>query len=296
MGTSYKVILVDFEDSSIEKDIFNVLNSVNLEMSTYINSSSISYLNATNINEWVNVSNNFIEVASFSQETCLSTGGSFDISVGHLVNYYGFGPPELSNSYDTGLLEGLKKEVNCFSFEVDPKEKRIKRTQNVYLDMSAVAKGYAIDLLSKYLDSKSINSYLIELGGEVKFKGHKSSLEPWIVGIENPGSMNTPLITLSSRDNKDLSLATSGEYRNFKNKDGLIVSHTIDPSTFKPLKKKHVSVSVLAENTMKADALATALNVMGPDQGLKYSNIHKIRTVYILKENENYIVKTSKWF
>ena len=84
--------------------------------------------------------------------------------------------------------------------------------------------------------------------------------------------------------------------RNFKTKDGIIVSHTIDPTTLKPLKRKHLSVSVLAENTMKADALATALNVMGLEQGLKYSNRHKIRSVYVLKENENYILKTSKWF
>ena len=296
MGTSYKVVLVDFEDDNIEKEIFNVLNSVNQEMSTYINSSSISKLNNTNINEWVYVSNNFIAVALFSQKTCLSTEGMFDISVGNLVNYYGFGPPESSGSYDDDLLEEYKKEINCFSFEIDPQKKRIKRVNNVYLDMSAVAKGYAIDLLSRYLDSISINSYLIELGGEVKLRGHKSSSQPWVVGIENPGSISAPLLTLSSKDYKDLSLATSGEYRNFKSKDGIIVSHTIDPTTLKPLKRKHLSVSVLAENTMKADALATALNVMGLEQGLKYSNIHKIRSVYILKENENYILKTSKWF
>ena len=162
--------------------------------------------------------------------------------------------------------------------------------------MSAVAKGFAIDHLSSFFDSLSINSYFIELGGEIKFKGNKQKTVPWLAAIENPDQSNSPIMTLSSKDYKNLSLATSGEYRNFIELNDVIFSHTIDPQTFKPIKREHISVSVIAENAMKADALATALNVMGLEKGLDFSNKNKIKVLYIIKENEEFIVKTSKWF
>ena len=126
----------------------------------------------------------------------------------------------------------------------------------------------------------SINSYLIELGGEIKFKGNKSSSEPWIIGIENPASINNPIQTISSKDQKNIALATSGEYRNFRKVDGVIISHTIDPRTFRPLKRQHSSVSVIANKAMDADALATALNVMGFEAGLKFANTNHIKVIY----------------
>ena len=103
-------------------------------------------------------------------------------------------------------------------------------------------------------------------------------------------------MTLSSKEYKNLSLATSGEYRNFIELNGDTFSHTIDPHTFKPINKEHISVSVIADNAMKADALATALNVMGLEKGLDFSNKNKIKALYIVKENEEFILKTSKWF
>ena len=103
-------------------------------------------------------------------------------------------------------------------------------------------------------------------------------------------------MTLSSKEYKDLSLATSGEYRNFVEINGRTFSHTIDPETFKPINRQHISVSVIAENAMKADALATALNVMGIEKGLDFSNKNKIKALYVIKENEKFILKSSKWF
>ena len=162
--------------------------------------------------------------------------------------------------------------------------------------MSAVAKGFAIDHLSSFFDSLSINSYFIELGGEIRYKGNKQKNIPWLAAIENPDEANPPIVTLSSKEYKNLSLATSGEYRNFIELNGSTFSHTIDPQTFKPINREHISVSVIAENAMKADALATALNVMGLEKGLDFSNKNKIKALYIIKENEKFILKSSKWF
>lgn len=296
MGTTYKVVLINYDDNEVERNVFNVLNSVNKEMSTYLKTSIISELNESKIDEWVYVSDNFLKVAVFSQETCLSTEGSFNISIGYFVNYYGFGPPEIANSYNDSKLMKLRDQISCSSYKVDSENKRIKRLNDVYLDMSAVAKGFAIDLLSSYLDSYSIDSYFIELGGEIKYKGHKSPNQAWLVAIENPDLPSSPILTLSSKEYENLSLATSGEYRNFSRREGNLISHTIDPITFKPINKKHISVSVIAENVMKADALATALNVMGLEKGLEYSNKNHIKTLYIVKEEGNLVLKTSKWF
>ena len=163
MGTTYKVVLINYDDSEAERNVFNVLNSVNKEMSTYLKTSLISELNESKIDEWVYVSDNFLKVAVFSQETCLATEGSFNISIGYFVNYYGFGPPEIPNSYNDSKLMKLRDQISCSSYKVDSENKRIKRLNDVYLDMSAVAKGFAIDLLSSYLDSYSIDSYFIEL-------------------------------------------------------------------------------------------------------------------------------------
>lgn len=295
MGTTYKVILSTSSKENFNKNIFQIFNSVNKEMSTYIPSSSISKLNRTTLNEWMEVSSDFIKVANFSQEICFLTKGAFDISVGNIVNFYGFGPDKFIDSVDTSMIEKFEQSIGCNSFELDLKNNQIRRVKDVYLDMSGIAKGYAIDLLSDYFDRLSINSYLIELGGEIKFKGNKSSSEPWIIGIENPASINNPIRTISSKDQKNIALATSGEYRNFRKVDGVIISHTIDPRTFRPLKRQHSSVSVIADNAMEADALATALNVMGFEAGLKFANTNHIKVVYIFKKEDSFTFQTSKW-
>ena len=296
MGTTYKVILVDYNQDLIEESIYEVLNSVNQEMSTYIDTSSISRLNRTKIGDWIEVSDNFIKVASFSQQLCIETQGAFNISIGHFVNFYGFGPPQLTKNLEVSKIEELKDQVSCFSYKVDETKKRVTRLNDVYIDMSAVAKGFAIDHLSSFFDSLSINAYFIELGGEIRYKENKRKKSPWLVAIENPDQTDLPIMTLSSEDYKNLSLATSGEYRNFIELNNKKFSHTIDPQTFKPINKKHISVSVIAENAMKADALATALNVMGIKEGLNYSNKNKIKALYVIKENEEFMLKTSKWF
>ena len=296
MGTTYKVILVDYDQDLIEEGIYSSLNSVNQEMSTYIDTSSISRLNSSNIGDWIEVSENFIKVATFSQQLCIETQGAFNISIGHFVNFYGFGPPQVANDHQINKLEELKDQVSCISYKVDETKKRIKRINDVYIDMSAVAKGFAIDHLSSFLDSLSINSYFIELGGEIRYKGNKQKKIPLLAAIENPDETNSPIMTLSSKEYKNLSLATSGEYRNFIERNDNTFSHTIDPQTFKPINREHISVSVIAENAMKADALATALNVMGLEEGLDFSNKNKIKVLYVVKENEEFILKTSKWF
>ena len=146
MGTTYKVTLSGLEQTDLHQKIYKVFNSVDKEMSTYIPSSSLSKLNRTSVNEWVKVSSEFIKVVLSSQEICFFSKGAFDISVGNLVNLYGFGPYELNVPLDTSKILSYEEEIGCKSFEVDVKNNQIRRVKNVYLDMSGIAKGFAIDL------------------------------------------------------------------------------------------------------------------------------------------------------
>ena len=146
--------------------------------------------------------------------------------------------------------------------------------------MSAVAKGFAIDHLSSFFDSLLINSYFIELGGEIKYKGNKQRKTPWLVAIENPEQTNLPMMTLSSRDYKNLSLATSGEYRN--------PGHIWGKGP-----KDAVSITVIGENTTEADAWATAMYVLGVEEGLEIAEKEGLAVFFI--KNDGKSVNSSEW-
>ena len=297
MGTTYKVIAKSQEEINLEQDIFKVLDKVNQEMSTYSSNSSISKINRSDLNKWVKVSKDFGNLAILSQKICMDTFGSFNISVGHLVNYYGFGPQR--DLLDTDYVEEVDKfitEIKCNSYEVDLVNLKVRRLNEVYLDMSGIAKGFAIDKLSEFLESQSIESFLIELGGEVRTKGSKYKNEAWKVAIEDPTNKSLPLIILETSNYNNFSLATSGEYRNQRKVNDILLSHTIDPVTLKPIQKDHLSVSVISNNATEADALATALNVMGVIKGLEFANRNKLKVIYIYEEDESVSYKTSKFF
>ena len=156
MGTTYKVVLINYDDSEAERNVFNVLNSVNKEMSTYLNDSLISQINKSALFEWVGVSENFIKVLNFASFLCFDTNGAYDVSIGRLVNLHGFGPTTKDNSYKQNDKE-LLGQVGCDSIETEGLS--VRRLKDVHLDFSSIAKGYAIDLVHEDLVlNKDINT------------------------------------------------------------------------------------------------------------------------------------------
>ena len=284
MGTTYKVILYGKDIKTSQIDINNIFERVNQEMSTYLANSSISQINTNDLFEWTKVSKGFINVLSFAIELCNATNGVYDVSVGRLVNTWGFGPTEaspLTQEEEKNIME----EVGCDSVQFN--HESVRRLKEVHLDFSSIAKGYAIDLVHlELLSDTSIESHYIELGGEIRTTLIKRHKIPWVVGIQDPENTNNFLIKLESDMFKEFSVATSGDYRNFRVFDEQLISHTFNTKLGKPKVYSKSSVTVIAENAMKADALATALNAMEQEEAIKYSNQNNIKAIFISSQNK----------
>jgi thiamine biosynthesis lipoprotein len=292
MGTSYKVLISDPLPSSVNQEvIFNILDSVNQEMSTYIPSSFLNKLNNTKVYEWLSASKDFLQVITYAKSACILSKGAFDVSIGGIVNSQGFGSAK-ELDWPLDKVDYKIEEIGCESIEINNTASSVRRVKDVYIDLSAIAKGYAVDKLSKYLNSKKLFNFLIEIGGEIIVSGNKRD-SLWEVGIENPFSLSKPIFILDSRKLGNFSLATSGIYRNFRYIDGQRISHTFDPRSGKSIDSALLSVTVLSNTAMEADVLATTLNVLGLNHGLEFAEINDIKAVFIFQENNSLNYKTS---
>lgn len=282
MGTSFSVKLRAEKELKLEL-ISEALESVNDRMSTYQPDSELSVLNQSKIDVKHSVSESLRKVLEASQQINLQSGGAFDITVGPLVNAWGFGPQKERKEPSPQEIAKLKMQTGPNSWSIDPQGVS-RHSEGVYLDLSAIAKGYAVDQVAQALDRSKIEHYWVEVGGEVRVKGLNSEEQYWRVGIERPaGEGKRRIFKILSL--KDKSLATSGDYRNrYLDSQGVIRSHTIDPRTGEPVKHTLASVSVLHEDCMYADAWATALNVLGSERGLKLANEHKIAALFMVRE------------
>ncbi len=296
MGTTFtvKVVLPKEPNTSrseeIDRAIRSALNEVDGLMSTYKPNSEISTFNRSAVGEPTSVSAPTIDVLELSNELALFTGGAFDPSVGPLVEAWGFGtggtPEELPTAE---LLASLQERVGLAQISIDKNAGTLtKIAEGVELDLSAVAKGYASDRVGSSLENLGLSRYMAEIGGEIRVAGLNQHGEPWRLAIERPPASNldssSPARFLAPQAIIELdagALATSGDYRNFYEKDGRRYSHTIDPSTGEPVTHKGASVSVVSDTCAEADALATALLVMGPTRGMSFAKTHDIAALFV---------------
>lgn len=279
-GTSYSIIY----DSSInyEKQFDSLFYVVNKSMSTYQANSDISKLNRNESNE---VDDHFIKVYEASKVIYNNTKGVFDPTIGAVVNAWDFGPEGKIVELDSLKIDSLMLSVGL---------DKVKRNKNIilkpvgtFIDFNAIAKGYGVDVIGEYLESKNISNYLIEIGGEIRVKGQNVEKQsPWKVGLENPNFDATQSV-LKAITFKDKAMATSGTYRKFKtDADGNRYAHIIDTSTGYPSKTNLLSISVIAENCMTADAYATAFKAMGIEKVKLFLEGHPELKVFLIFENE----------
>ena len=284
MGTTYTVNIrsLGSQDLELDKDIFRILNSVNLDMSTYLEDSLISILNQSQINTWINVDNNFIKVLDYAKNLCKKTDGIYDVTVGKLVNLWGFGPKEVSNIPKDKEIGYLKEQVGCDSIDINREQNLVRRNKDIALDFSSIAKGYAIDKLYIYLqEQKNILNFFIELGGEVRSTKFKEDTQSWKIGIINPIYPEKLIHTFYSNNHDSFALATSGDYRNIRVIGSKQISHTIDVKSGTPKNEAKKSISVISDNAMEADALATALNAMKLEGAIKFANDNAIKALFV---------------
>lgn len=273
MGTTYRVVLGGRADgarvtsdrlAALQRGVDSLLTAVNASMSTYDATSELSRFNARTDTTAVPISAPLAEVLRVSLAVHAASVGAFDVTVGPLVDAWGFGPTARpADALPQSVRDSLRAFVGSGLLELRGESLR-KRDPRVRVDLSAVAKGYAVDVVSDWLSANGATDHLVEIGGEMQARGRNARGEPFRVGIEDPDPSGRRVrfaIALSDR-----ALASSGNYRNFVDLDGVRYAHTIDPVSGAPVQHTLLAVSVLHARCADADAWATALMVAGPER------------------------------
>ncbi len=282
--------------AQLQTQIKTLLDKIDGQMSTYKKDSELSRFNQNLSTDWQPISAELFTVVKEAQKISALSHGAFDITVGGLVNLWGFGPEPMKFTAPAEAL--IKERLSKIGYQhLSLQEKPLamkKAVPDLYVDLSAIAKGYAVDQVGLLLEQVGINDYMVEIGGEVRVRGKNNEQQAWQIAIEKP----TPNKIMVERivPLTDIGMATSGDYRNFFEVDGVRFSHTIDPRTGRPITHKLASISVLSATTMEADALATALNVLGPVEGYKLAEQQKIAALFLIKTTQGFEEKATSAF
>ena len=287
MGTSYMLSLgcgLDLESAREASEA--AFARVDHSMSGYRPDSELMTFNRSGIGQWQTISQDFAAVVRSALELGVLSEGAFDPTLGALVELWGFGAAEGSGSLpEASEIRRLLEQTGLPQLELDPRTSAIRRLADFSLDLSAIAKGYAVDLAAAALEASACQDFLVEVGGEVGVRGVRPDGSPWTIGVESPSARQLMTHRLTLRDE---AIATSGDYRNFLRIEGELYSHTIDPQTGLPVSHDLASVSVIADTAMRADALATALNVMGPEDGLAFALRLDLEALFIIRTENGY--------
>lgn len=287
MGTSFSIKASQLPNGvkahRVEKLIKRKLVEINQRMSTYIKDSELSLINSSTNTSARFISPELYQVISVAQEVSRLSGGAFDITVGPLVNLWGFGPDKaLYQAPDAQVIKQTLANVGYDKIVLTTRLLTLyKDSPNVKIDLSALAKGYAVDEVAKLLEQQGITNYMVEIGGELYLRGKNLQGDNWRIAVEKPNSKSRELHKILSIT--DIGMATSGDYRNFFEQDGQRFGHTIDPRTGSPVKHKLASVTVLSDTTIIADAWATAFMVLGSEEGYKIAEQHELAVLFIIK-------------
>lgn len=281
MGTTWCVdgfVCGDAEEmqGAIEAELEKLVR----QMSHWREDSDLSRFNRAAAGEWVALPEEFFEVLQCALHVARKSGGAFDPALGAVVEAWGFGP--------LGRPGPLPKErASWEAIALRVKTREARQPGGAALDLSAIAKGYAVDCVARLLERRGVGSFLVEIGGELRGRGIKDNRQPWWVGVEGL----EVVVALH-----EISIATSGDYRRFFERDGVRYSHTMDPRTGAPVPNGVASVSVIHESTMAADAYSTALAVLGVEAGLQLADRLRLAAVFLVREDAGLRMRYSRAF
>ena len=284
-GTSYNIQFYSSGNSNYSNEIVDVFNEIDMSMSTYKKTSIISRVNNNNS---VQLDDHFKNVFGFSKKIYEITGGRFDPSIGLLVNYWGFGPEKFildSKINPNDQFTYLLSKTGFNRFEII--DNKLSRPKDSYIDFNAIAKGYAVDEVAKFLKNKQIDNYLVEIGGEINSLGiNIDKNKPWLVAIDMP-RFDGDRSNYSSLELNNVSLASSGTYRKFKiDSMGNRYAHIINPLTGYPTKTNILSVTVKASSCIEADAYATAIHSMNIEEIKEFFSFNNNLSSLVIFEND----------
>lgn len=289
MGTSFSVEIVDAPRTSrrrdLEQSVLAALRDVDERMSTYRPESELSRINGSRSTDWIPISATLCDALTRANASRRGTGGAFDVTLGRVVDLWGFGPgevvleppPEQDIARALAASGGDRLELDC----ARPALRRLH--PELRIDLSAFAKGYAIDEVAELLLAEGVSNFLVEIGGELRTQGRNSRNADWTIAIEKPLSDDRAVHAVIELRGP-AAVATSGDYRNFFDYAGTRYSHVIDPASGWPIAHEAASVTVIERTAAAADALATGLLVLGPDAGMALATSENVAACFLLRE------------
>ena len=300
MGTSYTVELAAPVDDAMRTRLAELIEAefaaINRSMSTYDPESEVSKFNARQDLRWTPASRGLLEVLDRASQISAASQGAFDVTVGPLVDLWGFGPEVRPRQVpDEIAIERARASVGYHHVQADLSTGAIrKKDRRIHVDLCAIAKGYGVDRVAMVLDRQGIHDYLVEIGGELRARGTTAAGGRWRVGIARPVEHKHVVGEIVALENR--AIATSGTTEDFFEQEGRHYSHIIDPKTARPVEHPPIAVSVVADTTMEADAWATALVVLGPERGYALAQARGLAVLFVTAAGNTFDVRATDAF
>lgn len=297
MGTRYAVELAAPIDNAVRTGLAQLIEvelaAINRAMSTYDPRSELSGFNGRQDLRWAPASRGLLEVIDSASRISTSTQGAFDVTVGPLVDLWGFGPQYGTRRVpNAAAVERVRTSVGYQRVQTDPSAGAIRKTHGrTQVDLSGIAKGYGVDRVAMILDRQGVDDYLVEIGGEFRARGTTAAGRPWRVAIEQPVEGRRSLGETVVLENR--AIATSGTTKDFFEQGGRRYSHGIDPTTARPVEHPPMAVSVVADTAMEADGWATALLVLGPERGFSLAQARGLAALLVTASGPTFDVRVT---
>lgn len=297
MGTTYNVKYVTgdpLDHEQLKQSVEQRLIEINQLMSTYIDDSELSLFNKSAPNSPYLLSQETAFVVAEALRIGALSEGSLDVTVGPLVNLWGFGPTKRPETIPTASQITQAKRLSGLDKLYLNGRELIKTVDGLYLDLSTIAKGYGVDAISQLLVDAKLDNFLVEIGGEMRVSGTKANGEAWRIAIEKPVTTERAVQRIISVGNH--AVATSGDYRNYFEEAGVRYSHLIDPNTGYPIQHKTVSATIVHPSSMTADGLATAMMVLSPEKAKALAEKENLALLLVFKEGDGFFEYQSPAF
>lgn len=297
MGSTYTVKYVAgtgaADKAQLWRDTESILADIDKQASTYRSDSDIELFNALPAGECMAVPDGVLDLIQAGQQLSEESDGALDLTIEPLLNLWGFGPQGKGERVPRAEeIAAARQDVGHRYLHVDGEQ--LCKERAVQVDFNSIAAGYAVDRVASMLESSGVSSYLVEITGELKARGLKPDGSPWRIAIEAPH--DTERVAQRVVELDGFGVSTSGDYRNYFERDGIRYSHTLDPQTGAPISHHLAAVTVVDPSTLRADGLSTVLMVMGPERGLAYAAERDIAAFFVIHEGQEFVSKSTKAF
>ncbi|HCJ29250.1 MAG TPA: thiamine biosynthesis protein ApbE [Pseudomonas sp.] len=297
MGSTYSVKYVAggeaADKAQLQRDTESILADVDKQLSTYRADSDIETFNALPAGECMAMPSGVRQLVVAGQQLSDESEGALDLTIEPLLNLWGFGPQGRGERVPSAEeIARARQNVGQHHLRVDGEQ--LCKDRAVQVDFNSIAAGYAVDQVAATLESSGVSSYLVEITGELKARGRKPDGAPWRVAIEAPRDNERVAQRIIELDG--FAVSTSGDYRNYFERDGKRYSHTLDPQTGAPIDHHLAAVTVVDPSTLRADGLSTVLMVLGPERGLAYAAERKIAAFFVVREGQEFVSRSTEAF